>query len=228
MDLDSLHSPIGLLFSGGLDSAILLARLLEQGHVVQPFYVESGLRWQRDEYAAGLRYLGELAQPRLRDLVTLNLPLDDLYGRHWSTTGDWVPDAESREEAVFLPGRNALLAIKPALWCQMHGLETLAIAPLRDNPFPDASAKFFHQFSSALSLGVAATVKLVSPLAHLDKRQVMQLGRHDPLKLTFSCIAPQEGYHCGKCNKCGERQQAFALAKIEDPTAYAANLASMP
>ena len=34
------------------------------------------------------------------------------------------------DEAVFLPGRNALLTIKAALWCQMHGINELAVATL--------------------------------------------------------------------------------------------------
>lgn len=40
---------VGLLVSGGLDSSILLAHLLESGRRVQPFYVQSGQYWQRDE-----------------------------------------------------------------------------------------------------------------------------------------------------------------------------------
>jgi 7-cyano-7-deazaguanine synthase len=61
---------------------------------------------------------------------------------------------------------------------------------------------------------------LLQPLAALDKRQVMQLGRDLPLELTFSCLDPQEGAHCGKCNKCAERQRAFRDASLVDRTCY--------
>ena len=37
----------------------------------------------------------------------------------------------------------------------------------------------------------------------------MELGRDMPLELTFSCIDPRDGLHCGRCNKCAERQEAF-------------------
>ena len=37
----------------------------------------------------------------------------------------------------------------------------------------------------------------------------MALGRGLPLELTFSCISPLRGLHCGHCNKCAERQAAF-------------------
>jgi len=48
----------------------------------------------------------------------------------------------------------------------------------------------------------------------------MALGRNLPLKLTFSCISPVSGQHCGRCNKCAERRRAFADAGVPDPTDY--------
>jgi 7-cyano-7-deazaguanine synthase len=54
----------------------------------------------------------------------------------------------------------------------------------------------------------------------MTKRQVMQLGRELPLELTFSCIAPVGELHCGRCNKCAERQAAFHEAAIVDRTIY--------
>jgi 7-cyano-7-deazaguanine synthase len=48
----------------------------------------------------------------------------------------------------------------------------------------------------------------------------MQLGRDMPLELTFSCIDPVDGLHCGRCNKCAERQKAFRSIDLEDPTRY--------
>ena len=48
----------------------------------------------------------------------------------------------------------------------------------------------------------------------------MRLGRDYPLGLTFSCIAPERGLHCGGCNKCAERQEAFRDAGMADPTRY--------
>lgn len=214
-------TPIGLLLSGGLDSCILLAHLLQTGRRVRPFYVRSGLVWQRDELAAVTAFLGAVASPRLESLVVLELPLGDLYGDHWSVTGREVPDAASPDEAVYLPGRNALLVIKAALWCGLHGIGELALAVLRNNPFADAAPEFFDQFESALDCATGGAVRIVRPLARLDKRQVMDLGREQPLQLTFSCIAPVDGTHCGACNKCAERMDAFRLIGVDDPTPYA-------
>ncbi|MHC4178398.1 MAG: 7-cyano-7-deazaguanine synthase [Planctomycetota bacterium] len=226
MILDPSIAPIGLLLSGGLDSCILLGRLLHEGHRVQPFYVRSQLVWQPEELAAAERFSRAVSCPQLEDLVVLDLPLGDLYGDHWSMTGRGAPDALSPDDAVYLPGRNALLAIKAALWCRLHGLDRLALAVLGSSPFGDAKPEFFDDFESALHHATGGWVGIARPFAQFDKRQVMNLGRGLPLELTFSCIAPAAGAHCGRCNKCAERKAAFRLIGTDDPTRYAADVVS--
>lgn len=216
-------SPVGVLLSGGLDSGILVGHLLRQGCRVYPLYVRSGLRWERAESRAARRFLAELARrfSGLERLVVLRLPLADLYGDHWSITGSNAPDASSPDQAVYLPGRNALLLVKPAFWCQMRGIEQLALGVLGTSPFADATAEFFEAFQMAVNRGICKPVRLVRPFAALTKREVMQLGLDLPLGYTFSCIAPSHGLHCGRCNKCAERQQAFRSIGAVDPTVYA-------
>ena len=215
------ESTTGLLISGGLDSTILLHTLLASGQRVQPFYIASGLYWQQTERAALQHYLARVAGPLLAPLVELALPLADLYGPHWSITGRGIPDGRSPDEAVFLPGRNSLLIVKAALWCQLHGIERLALATLVTNPFGDASDEFFAALETAINTRGTTTVRLLRPFGQTTKRQVMELGRAAPLELTFSCLDPRGPLHCGRCNKCAERRAAFALIALTDPTEYA-------
>jgi 7-cyano-7-deazaguanine synthase len=212
---------VALLISGGLDSCILLGHMLECGRTVQPIHILTGVAWEAEEVAAVRAYLGALGSPRLRELVSLELPLDDLYAGHWSITGSDTPADGTPDESVYLPGRNPLLLVKAAVWCQMHGVEELAIAPLASNPFADATDEFFTAFARAITLSGAAPLRITRPFAAMTKREVMQLGRGCPLHHTFSCIAPVDELHCGRCNKCGERKAAFQLAGMSDPTHYA-------
>jgi 7-cyano-7-deazaguanine synthase len=211
---------IGLLVSGGLDSSILLQHLLDAGRKVKPLYIRSGLCWQAAEELALKRFLNAVGIRRLEPLTVLDLPLADVYGDHWSISKRDIPEAGTPDEAVFLPGRNALLTIKAALWCQFHGIKELAIATLESNPFEDASESFFAQLEQVFS-AMGPMVRLVRPFARLRKQQVMELGQTLPLDSTFSCIAPHDGAHCGHCNKCAERQEAFRLVGRSDPTQYA-------
>lgn len=216
---------VGLLLSGGLDSAILLGHLLQKEREVQPFFIRAGLFWERHELAAVERLLahyGETEQrAKLRPLVVLEMPLADVYDDHWSVTGRGVPDGSTPDEAVYLPGRNALLLIKAALWCSLNGIDELAMAPLGSNPFSDATPEFFDGFQAVINVATAGNLVLSRPFAPLHKSDVMRLGRSFPLGLTFSCIAPVDELHCGECNKCAERRQAFASVGLDDPTVYA-------
>lgn len=221
MTSQTSSGPVGLLLSGGLDSSILLGYLIRQHRRVQPFYVRTGVAWEQDELRAVREFCRAIASPRLAELVTLEMPLADLYRQHWSMTGDDVPDAASSDDAVYLPARNALLGIKAAVWCQLHGIEQLAVGILNSNPFGDASDEFFQSFESALNCGAPRRVRIARPFAGLTKGQVMALGWGMPLERTFSCIAPLGGAHCGRCNKCAERAAAFRLAGRDDPTCYA-------
>ena len=83
----------GVLLSGGLDSSILLASLLDDGQQVQPFYIRSRLVWESAELQAVNRFLKAVSCARLRGLVVLDLPLGDLYREHWSVTGVNAPGA---------------------------------------------------------------------------------------------------------------------------------------
>ena len=214
-------STLGLLISGGLDSAILLGDLLRQGRSVQPFYIRSGLFWEKDELWALKAFLIALHSPALLPVIEMELPLRDVYGEHWSTTGRGVPDAATADQAVYLPGRNALLAIKPAIWCRLHGIEELALGVLHENPFGDATDGFFDSFETMLDRGTGGRVRIIRPLNGLSKREVLAMSSDLPLELTFSCIKPEKGLHCGRCNKCAERQAAFQAANLPDPTQYA-------
>ena len=217
----TLENTIGVLASGGLDSSILLGHFLREGRRVQPLYIRTGLVWQVEELPALERFLAAGATNDLAKLVILDLPLADLYDGHWSLTGQNTPAADSPDEAVFLPGRNALLIVKAAVWCQLHGVGELALAPLGTSPFDDASAAFLHDFQAAMNRGSAHPVRLALPFGAMNKQQVMALGRRLPLELTFSCISPSGHLHCGRCNKCAERRAAFREAGIQDKTVYA-------
>lgn len=221
MSLSLATEPIGVLLSGGLDSAILLSHLLGQGETVRPFYIRTGVVWEAAERRAVHDYLAAVATPHQLPLVEFDMPLADLYEQHWSLDGHDVPDAETPDEAVFLPGRNAILILKPAIWCQRHGITQLALGPLASNPFPDARPEFFKSLEETLRLSNPVPLKILRPFGELHKIDVMRLGREFPLQHTWSCIAPVNGLHCGQCNKCAERQRAFADAGINDPTLYA-------
>ncbi len=203
-----------------MDSAILAGDLAGQGYRVHPIYVRFGLRWEEVELSYARRFVQTLDHPLVDPITVLDVPMGDTYGEHWSRTGP-VPDENSPDEAVYLPGRNVLLVSKAAVWCSLHGVRTIHSGVLSGNPFPDATDEFFAALSRAISLGLGGPIEVIRPYAKLKKTDVIRIGREMPLEWTFSCLSPVQGSPCGRCNKCEERRKAFRDAGIEDHTAYA-------
>jgi 7-cyano-7-deazaguanine synthase len=212
--------PAAALVSGGLDSAILCVELLRQFPRVVPIYIRSGLRWEDAEIRALERFLAAVRGERLDRLVRLDEPIADVYGAHWSTIGQGVPGSETADEAVYLPGRNLLLTIKAAVWCRLRDIRTLALGSLGSNPFPDSTPEFFSGLEDLLNAAMGGGLRLIRPFAALHKAEVLAIGRNLPLHLTFSCIDPVDGHHCGRCNKCAERKRGFRDAGMSDRTLY--------
>jgi 7-cyano-7-deazaguanine synthase len=211
---------VAVLASGGLDSAILVAQLVNEGCEVTPIYIRFGLAWEDVEALYLRRFLATLPAPGAKPLVMLDQPVADVYGTHWSVTGHDVPGSDTPDEAVYLPGRNILMLAKTTVWCALNGVRTIALGTLSANPFPDADREFFDGFSSLAGRALGCTLEVVTPFADRSKREVLDSGRRFAVGLTFSCISPRAERHCGRCNKCAERQLAFSELGIPDATEY--------
>jgi 7-cyano-7-deazaguanine synthase len=211
-----------VLFSGGLDSAVLVARAARDG-LVQPLHVSVGLAWETQELQVAARFLSSLPAGVVRPLAPLRFEMTDVYpSTHWAIRGE-APAFDTPDEDVYLEGRNIVLLSKAAVFMARARIRRVWIGPLAGNPFPDATAAFFEAFARSLSIGLAAPIAIEAPFASLHKADVIRLG-HElrvPLDLTLSCMQPREGMHCGRCSKCRERRDAFAESGVEDPTTYA-------
>jgi 7-cyano-7-deazaguanine synthase len=228
MPEESTVPGIAVLVSGGLDSAILAVDLLGEYARVFPLYVRFGLRWETVELAYLRRFLDAVARPGLEPLAILDEPVAGVYGRHWSLGDSEVPDAETPDEAVYLPGRNLFFLTKGAVWCRLRSIERLALGCLGSNPFPDSTPQFFEQMEAVVNRAMDGRLRIVRPYDGMGKTDVLSRGRHLPLEFTFSCLHPSDGRHCGACNKCAERQKGFRVARIPDPTDYAVTPAPAP
>jgi 7-cyano-7-deazaguanine synthase len=233
---------VAVLASGGLDSAILLADLAENSQVF-PIYVEAGLVWELSEKESLEKFLAELASPNIEPVTYLSVPVGPILDSHWSVTGQKVPDAKAPDSEMFIPGRNILLIALASVWCSTHDVGRIAIGSLGGNPFPDATPEFFDSFGNVLSTGLGHTVSVEAPFRGRNKAEL--IGSHSglPLELSLTCANPlwraprssrerqsaasarpalNETSHCGDCNKCTERRDAFQEAGVQDRTKYLA------
>ncbi|HXG72295.1 MAG TPA: 7-cyano-7-deazaguanine synthase [Gemmatimonadaceae bacterium] len=223
----SALSPVrtAVLFSAGLDSAVLLAGAAVDAGPAQPIYVSTGLAWEAEERACASRLVDALAgRHAIRPLVTLAVDMRDVYpAAHWAVRGE-APGFDTPDSAVYLEGRNVTLLSKAAVYMAREKLARILIGPLAGNPFPDAGRPFFDAMEHALSIGLASPISIEAPFSGMHKADVIRLGVSlgVPFELTLSCMQPAAGRHCGRCSKCRERRDAFTDARVSDPTAYAA------
>jgi 7-cyano-7-deazaguanine synthase len=219
-----------VLASGGLDSCALIGDLARRRTVI-PIYIRQGLAWENIELYWLRRFLSSSAvssRGSILPLQVFSLPMGDVYGNHWSLpAGRQAPDqrripgANSPDTAVYLPGRNLILMVKAAVFCALHKITAIAVGSLGHNPFPDASPGFFRQWSRTLRMGLKSRLVIETPYRAMSKVGVIKRGKGLPLQLSFSCLAPVGKKHCGRCNKCAERKNAFKKAGIMDKTIYA-------
>ena len=225
---DMSHTDTLVLLSGGLDSAVLVASEVRT-RPVHPVYVSVGLAWEASERRMVERLLSTPPYAaNVAPVARLDFNMRDVYApTHWAITGH-PPAYDTRDEDVYLTGRNLVLLTKAGVMAVAKGMNRIALGPLAGNPFPDARPAFFEAMSRALSLGLDRPIEIVTPIAELHKEDVIRLGATlgVPFELTLSCMNPQAGddlpLHCGMCSKCRERRDAFVAADIPDPTTYAA------
>lgn len=218
-----------VLFSGGLDSAVLLASVAAAAHRerqqvrVVPIYVRVGLAWENVERFIVDRLLASEPFRDVEPVATLGFDMRDVYPpTHWAIRGE-APGFDTPDEDVYLEGRNVVLLSKTAVFMARAKLTRVSIGPLSGNPFPDATPEFFDTMGRALSLGLASPIEIAAPFLGMHKADVIKLGQSlgVRLELTLSCMQPTDGMHCGRCSKCRERRDAFREAGVPDPTEYA-------
>ena len=220
------YKTTAVLFSGGLDSAVLVAERAREGPVVA-IYVSVGFAWEAEERAMIQRLF---AAPPLAGVVAppveLSFDMRDVFSpAHWAVKGT-PPAFDTPDEDVYLPGRNVILLSKATAWLAARATPApvrIFMGQLGGNPFPDATPEFLAAMARALSLGLAMPLAIETPFSSMHKAAVIRKGVElgVPLELTLSCMQPRNGLHCGECSKCRERRDAFAEAHVEDPTRYA-------
>jgi 7-cyano-7-deazaguanine synthase len=212
---------IAVLFGGGIESTALVRHFLREGATVLPVHVHCGLIWDDCETAFARRFLAANAGDRLLPLREIRLPLHDFLGNHWAVTGVNVPRSGSRAADLEIPLRNLTL-----LSFALHRLRdvaepTLALGTTADNCYRDGSREYFDRCEEVLSLEAGQPVRILTPLIGFNKTQVIRQSDADTLALSFSCVHPVGGRHCGECIKCGRRRASFDAAGVDDPTDYA-------
>lgn len=212
---------VAILTSGGIDSSLLVARALERGWEVYPYYLRFGMHWEEVEIEFLKKMLAYLKDPRLREPAIQAIPYREWFPEHWGFHPDRTPKLQAPDPAVYIPGRNIFLIACATAYAHRMEINKIWIGSLKGNSFKDGKVDFFQIYSEVLGDSFPKVIPIEEPYIHLDKNELIKQNPEFPYALTLTCIKPQGRRHCGTCQKCGERQRNFQLAGVQDPTDYA-------
>jgi 7-cyano-7-deazaguanine synthase len=214
-----------VVYSGGLDSTVLLHQLLADGDQVLALSVDYGQR-----HRVELEYARRLAEAvgiewRLADLSSVGQLLG---GSSLTSPEIAVPHGHYAEQSMkqtVVANRNMIMLSVAAGWAISQRADRVAYAAHTGDHaiYPDCRPEFAEAVDRAIRLADWHEIHLVCPFVRLTKAQIVARGAELGVDFarTWSCY---EGgaIHCGRCGTCFERREAFSQAGVHDPTKYEA------
>ncbi len=212
-----------IVYSGGLDSTVLLYKYASEGRADEALSVCYGQRHAK-ELDFAQRNCRRLGIP-FKSLDLSNIGA--LLGKNSLTDhGVGVPETQyscDSMKSTVVPNRNMLLISLAASRAIAVGTDAVAYAAHGGDHalYPDCREEFARALDGALSLCHYFPIRLERPFVAFDKAGIVRLGAELGVDFadTWSCYKGGD-VHCGKCGTCLERREAFKLAGVRDPTVY--------
>jgi 7-cyano-7-deazaguanine synthase len=212
------------IYSGGLDSTVLLYTLLSRGAKLHPLSINYGQRHVKEIEAAQTICERLGVELRVGDLSAIK-PL--IAGSSQTSDDVDVPDGHYAEESMKLtvvPNRNMIMLSVAIGYAVSIKADAVAYGAHGGDHFiyPDCRPEFAAAMDEAAMLCDWHQVRLLRPFMNYTKAQIVAIGNMlcVPLHLTWSCYKGGD-VHCGTCGTCVERREAFQLAEVRDLTVYA-------
>jgi 7-cyano-7-deazaguanine synthase len=209
-----------VLYSGGLDSTVLLWSLLPN---VKALLINYGQRHGKElEQAIKICSVNEI-EWELADLYAINKLI-----RKGSQSGDELPPeghyTDLSMKTTIVPNRNSIMLSIAVGWAVATNCERVFFAAHSGDHaiYPDCRKEFVESFYATMVLANAwSPVVVRAPFVEMSKAEIVTLGQklNVPFERTWSCYVGG-AKHCGKCGTCVERKEAFQLANVIDPTEY--------
>lgn len=174
-------TPCSVLLSGGVDSAVLAALMVERGSPVDGTWVDYG-------------------QPAAEAEERASRAIAAAYGLSWKS---FVVRGHSLRHVGEIPGRNDLLVSAARMFCSAP---IIAIGIHAGTPYADCTTQWLQAWTALLDTQYHGVRQLVAPLLGMNKSDIYTLVRKMdvPVDLTYSC--ENASTSCGQCLSCKDRE----------------------
>lgn len=210
-----------VVLSGGPDSATVAYWAKKNGFQLYPITFKYGQIAQKEANCAELiaKKLG--TSTKVIDLSNLK----DIFGDVTSLCNTNIPLTSNFSQPIIVPFRNAIfLSAAVAYAVTVCAEEIFYGAQGSDEPFyPDCRKEFYEAFEKAARLGTCQDITIQAPFNNIHKSDLIKKGAElgVPFESTWSCYL-DGAKHCGLCESCVNRKNAFLKAGVPDPTEYEA------
>jgi 7-cyano-7-deazaguanine synthase len=193
---------ITILFSGGIDSSVLLALFKDQGIECHPLFVDYGQITAVREYNAAKKISKNLG------LKLEKVSIPDISSL---TTNQLTNPSISQNP--FYPNRNLLLLTIGSLHAFENKNQGVGIGVIKASGtthFPDISQPFLDEFAKIVAISLNYQLAILTPFLDMTKREVVKFGRNldVPFELTYSCLTNNKR-PCEICESCISRMDAL-------------------
>ncbi len=184
---------VAAIYTGGLDSTVLLYELRHQGY--QIVALDMSIEQNHRELQAAQTICDHLHIPRR---ICILSPVQNLLG-------------------VEYPNKEMILLSIASSYAINNQCQTVAYSTLH----ADKMDAILLMEKVVQWMNPDREINFYTPFASLSKSDLVRLGveRNVPFHITWSCLKGGDK-HCGQCCNCIERKGAFRTANISDPTKY--------
>lgn len=217
-----------ILLSGGLDSTVCMAAAADQGYELYPISFDYHQRHNIEIESA--KKVAAFYQVKKHLIIDTNM--NAIGGSALTDPEIAVPEGDTESTDIpitYVPARNLIFLSYALGYAEVTGAEAIFIGvnAVDYSGYPDCRPEFIEHFQSLADYSTKATtadhrtIKIVTPLQKLSKKEIVLLGNelNAPLQLTRSCYNGGEKA-CGVCDSCKLRLKGFEEAGVKDPIDY--------
>lgn len=234
--------------SGGLDSTMLLVKLLSEGYEVKTYSFDYGQKHDIElkKVKKNIEFLQSKGLPVEHQILNVRDCFSD-SASSLHKNGEDIPKGDysiENQKSTVIENRNVIFSSiiygKALAWSKKTNSDiviSLGIHSGDHSVYPDTTEESFKaaEHCFRVSNWGSERIHYIAPFVKHNKAGVLNTGINsmlgmnfsiedidEVLKNTHSCYDPNEnGESCGECGTCKERLEAFALCKWIDPIKYA-------